>query len=123
NLVVEASYIGDRGVWWSGIGQQNLGLLNQVSPDTYAKFGLHPYTNAADNLLLSSAINTSGVTARVGNLLPYAGYPTNSTLNNTLKAYPQFGSVALGGFAVTGAPTGSTYYDSLQAKATQRLSH
>jgi len=123
NLVVEANYVGNRGVWWSGLGQQNLGLLNQVSPDTFAAYGLHPYTNAADNLLLSSAINAGAVTSRLGNILPYTGYPTTSTLINTLRAYPQFGSVALGGFAVTGAPTGSTYYDSLQAKATQRLSH
>jgi len=123
NLVVEASYVANRGVWWTGLGQQNLGLLNQVSPATFAAYGLHPYTNAADNLLLSSAINAGAVTSRVGNLLPYAGYPTTSTLINTLRAYPQFGSVALGGFAVTGAPTGATWYDSLQAKATQRLSH
>jgi hypothetical protein len=120
NLVVEASYIGNRGVWWSGAGQQNLGLLNQVSPDTFAAFGLHPYTNAADNLLLSQAF--SAVAASKGIGLPYAGFPTGSTLLNTLRAYPQFASVT-GGFNVTGAPTGSTYYDSLQAKATQRLSH
>jgi hypothetical protein len=119
NLVIEASYVGNRGVWWSGLGQQNLGLLNQVSPATYAAYGLHPYTVAADNLLLSSAINASAVTSR-GIGLPYAGYPTSSTLNNTLRAYPQFGSAI---FNVTGAPTGATYYDSLQAKATQRLSH
>ena len=45
NLVVEASYVANRGVWWSG----PLGLLNQVSPDTFAALGLHPYTNATDN--------------------------------------------------------------------------
>jgi hypothetical protein len=127
NLVVEASYVANRGVWWSGIGQQNLGLLNQVSPDTFAAYGLHPYTNAADNLLLSSAINANAVTSRFGNLMPYVGYPATSTLINTLRAYPQFASVAVpgqpAGFNVTGSPTGSTYYDSLQAKATQRLSH
>ncbi len=122
NLVVEASYVANRGVWWSGLGQQNLGLLNQVSPDTFAAYGLHPYTNAADNLLLSQTISSTQVTSRLGNLLPYAGYPTTSTLLNTLRAYPQFAG-ALGGYTVTGAPTGSTYYDSLQAKATQRLSH
>jgi len=121
NLVIEATYVGNRGVWWSGAGQQNLGLLNQVSPDTFAKFGLHPYTNAADNLLLSSAISAGAVSA-LGVGLPYAGYPTGSTLINTLRAYPQFAS-ATGGFNVSGAPTGTTFYDSLQTKATQRLSH
>ncbi len=122
DLVVEASYVANRGVWWSGLGQQNLGLLNQVSPDTFAAYGLHPYTNATDNLLLSQTISSTQVTSRLGNLQPYAGYPTTSTLLNTLRAYPQF-SGALGGYTVTGAPTGSTSYDSLQAKATQRLSH
>ena len=91
NLVVEASYVGNRGVWWSG----PLGLLDQVSPDTFAAYGLHPYTNATDNLLLSSAINSSGVLARGLGGLPYAGYPTGSTLINTLRPFPQFASAGL----------------------------
>ena len=121
NLVVEASYVGNRGVWWSG----PLGLLNQVSPATYAAFGLHPYTNAADNLLLSQTITSSGVTAKLGNLLPYAGYPTGSTLLNTLRPFPQFASSGPGAtpLGVTGSATGRTWYDSLQTQATQRLSH
>ncbi len=118
NLVVEASYVGNRGVWWSG----PLGLLNQVSPDTFAAFGLHPYTNSADNLLLSKTITSTDVTSRLGKLLPYTGYPTSSTLLNTLRTYPQF-SGATGGYGVTLSPTGRTWYDSLQAKGTQRLSH
>ena len=60
NLVIEASYVGNRGVWWPG----PLGLLNQISPGTYAAYGLHPYTNAADNLLLSQTITSAAVTAR-----------------------------------------------------------
>jgi hypothetical protein len=122
NLVVEASYVGNRGVWWQGLGQQNLGLLNQVSPATFAAVGLNPYGNAADNLLLSSTISSAAVIAKGLGGLPYAGYPTTSTLLNTLRAYPQF-ATNLGGFNVSGAPTGATYYDSLQAQATQRLSH
>jgi hypothetical protein len=120
NLVVEASYVANRGVWWSG----PLGLLDQVSPDTFAAYGLHPYTNAADNLLLSSAINAAGVTSRGLGGLPYVGYPTSSTLINTLRPFPQFASAGFGGpLGVTGSATGRTWYDSLQAKGTQRLSH
>lgn len=122
NLVVEASYVANRGVWWSG----PLGLLNQVDPGTYAALGLHPYTNATDNLLLSSAITAGGVTSRLGNLLPYSGFPTGSTLINTLRPFPQFataGAFGIGALGVTGSPTGRTWYDSLQTKATQRLSH
>jgi hypothetical protein len=47
-------------------------------------------------------------------------------LNNTLRPFPQFasaGAFGLGALGVTGSATGRTWYDSLQAKATQRLSH
>jgi hypothetical protein len=114
NLVIEASYVGNRGVYWGG----PLGYLNQVSPATFAKYGLDPYHNAADNLLLSSTISTPAVISRVGVLTPYAGYPTSSTLLNALRPYPQFQSIG-----VTGSPTGKTWYDSLQVRGNKRFSH
>jgi hypothetical protein len=119
DLVVEAAYVANRGVWWGG----PLGYLNQVSPANYAAYGLYPYTNAADNVLLSSTVATPSVIQRVGTLTPYAGYPTSSTLKNTLTPYPQFATGGFGGFGVSGSPTGKTWYDSLQAKVTKRLSH
>ena len=118
NLVVEASYVANRGVWWAGGGEQNLGYLNQVSPAAFAAYGLHPYTNPTDNLLLNDPINSPAVIARVGNILPYAGFPTGTSLLNALRPFPQFT-----GIGVNGAPTGDTWYDSLQAKITKRLSH
>jgi len=117
NLVVEASYVGNRGVWWSGPNGV-LGLLNQVSPAAYAAYGLNPFTNPTDNLLLSQAINSAPVTSRVGVISPYAGYPATSTLINALRPYPQFSSVT-----VTGSPTGKTWYDSLQVRGNKRFSH
>jgi hypothetical protein len=114
NTVVEASYVGNRGVWWGG----PLGYLNQVSPGAFSAYGLNPYTNPADNLLLSSTIATAGVVSRVGSLMPYSGYPTSGTLLNTLRPFPQFNTIA-----VAGSPTGKTWYDSLQIKADKRLSH
>jgi hypothetical protein len=123
NLVVEASYVGSRGVWWSGIGQRNLGLLNQVSAATFAAYGLAPYTNAADNALLSKPISDPAVIARVGVISPYAGYPTSSLLGNALRAYPQFAGASGTSLGLTNVPTGDTYYDSMQFKATHRLSH
>jgi len=120
NLVVEASYVANRGVWWSG----PLGLLDQVAPGTFAAAGLQPYTNAADNLLLSSTISSSAVIAKGLGGLPYAGFPTGSTLINALRPFPQFATAGFGGpLGVTGSATGRTWYDSLQTKATQRLSH
>ena len=117
DFVIEGSYVGNRGVWWTGIPSVG-GYINQVAPSTYAKYGLNPYTNAADNLLLSSAISSPAVIARVGNVIPYAGYPTTNTLANALRPYPQFSTIA-----VTNSPTGSTWYDSLQVKGTKRMSH
>ncbi len=114
DFVLEASYVGNRGVWWTG----PLGLLNQVSPAQFAAVGLNPYTNPADNILLSKAISDPAVVAKVGHLLPYAGYSTSNTLLNALRTYPQFSTIG-----VTNSPTGDTWYDSLQVKGTKRLSH
>ncbi len=114
NFVVEASYVGNRGVWWTG----PLGYLNQVSPQTFANYGLSPYTNAADNLLIGSSIGSAGVISRVGNISPYPGYATTNTLANALRPFPQFSTIL-----VQNSPTGRTFYDSLQVKGTKRLSH
>jgi hypothetical protein len=130
NLAVEASYVGNRGVWWpsSGIGfGVNLGRLNQVAPAVFAALGLDPYHNPADNLLLSQPINSAAVISRVGNVSPYPGFPANQSLLNALRPYPQFSAISVLGLpaplSVTNAPTGDTWYDSLQAKVTKRFSH
>jgi hypothetical protein len=120
NTVIEAAYVGNRGVWWqTGTATAPLyGYLNQVSPAQFAAMGLNPYTNAADNLLLGSALSSAAVTSRVGNILPYAGYSTGNTLINALRPYPQFSTIA-----IQNSPTGNTWYDSLQMKGTKRTSH
>jgi hypothetical protein len=54
--------VGNRGVWWSGgtataaVGP--FGYLNQVSPQVFAAYGLSPYTNPTDNLLLGPVPGT-----------------------------------------------------------------
>jgi hypothetical protein len=122
NLAVEAAYVGNRGVWWSGgtvtspLGPY--GYINQVSPALFANYGLNPYTNAADNLLLGQTLASTAVVSRVGNILPYSGYSTGNTLLNALRPFPQFSTIG-----VLNSPTGNTWYDSLQMKATKRLSH
>ena len=131
NTVIEASYVGNRGVWWTaGLSSQTTGNLannatigpsgyiNQVAPSVFAAYGLSPYTNAADNLLLGQAIGSAAVIGRVGTIVPYAGYGTNNTLINALRPFPQFSTI--GDY---NSPTGRTWYDSLQVKATKRLSH
>ena len=123
DLVVEVSYVGNRGVWWTGAGA-NLGLLNQVSPATFAAYGLNPYTNPADNQFLSNLNTSPAVISRFGRpLMPYAGF--SGSVLQALEAYPQFSNAGniFGPYGVTNAPTGNTWYDSLQAKVTKRFSH
>ena len=124
DLVLEASYVANRGVWWTGIGDDNLGLLQQVSPATFAAYGLHPYTSAADDALLNQNAASGAAIQRFGHALtPYSGF--NGSVLQALEAYPQFSSAGSFGnpYSLTNAPVGNTYYDSLQVKGTQRLSH
>jgi hypothetical protein len=132
NFVMEASYVGNRAVWLSG-GPGS--FINQISPATYALYGLYPYpgsgpsgyNNYADFQLLSQSISSTAViqkmkAAGVGNgglLLPYSGFPTSTPLKTALYAYPQFSTLA----APSGIADGKSKYDSLQMKATKRLSH
>ena len=114
DFVVEASYVANRGVWW-GTGPS--GYLNQVSPAAFASLGLDPYNNPTDNILLGSTIASTAVINRVGNVRPYGGYPTSNTLFNAMRPFPQYSTIAMQNPA-----TGQTWYDSLQVKATHRLS-
>ncbi len=124
NLVLEASYVGNRGVWWTQAGTANLSFLEQVSPAVFAAYGLNPYTNYQDNLLLSQPVSSPGAIQRFGHQLsPYAGFPATSSVLQALEPYPQFTGNIFGPYSYTNAPTGKTWYDSLQVKGTKRLSH
>ncbi len=131
NLVFEASYVANRAIWLTG-GPGN--SLNQLSPAQYAQVGLYPYpgtgpagtNNYADFQLLSQAISSTAVEQRLakvgvpngGLLLPYAGFPTSTSLKSAMYPFPQFGALANSGIA-----DGESRYDALQAKAAKRLSH
>jgi hypothetical protein len=81
-----------------------------------ASYGLD-INNAADRTLLQSNILSPAVIAK-GFKLPYATFPTAQTLDQALRPFPQFGNI--GGMY---SPLGDTWYNSLQVKATKRLSH
>jgi hypothetical protein len=128
SFIMEASYVGNRAVWVPG---GPLGYQSQISPATYAKFGLYPYpgtgpagtNNLNDYLLTTQPISSSAVIQRLAsvgirNFLPYTGYPTSEPLSAAIQPFPQYPGI---GPAVS--PTGNTKYDSLQIKATKRLSH
>jgi hypothetical protein len=113
NLVVEAAYVGNRGAWFRADG---LNAINGISNERLASFGLD-LNNPADVTLLGLPITNAQVTAR-GFRKPYDAFPNGSSLAQSLRPYPQFGDVAS-----LWAPLGNSWYDSLQVKATKRLSH
>lgn len=122
NLVVEAAYVGSRGAWWSTAG--NTGAIagalvnyNYISPERLAHYGLN-LNNAADRTMLTAQVGSPNA-GRFQNRVPYAGFPLNATVAQSLRPFPQFNS----GLTPTWAPLGDTWYQSLQVKATKRLSH
>jgi len=112
SVVVEAAYVATRGAWWASSA---LTEYNALTPALLQQYGLD-ITNAADRTILSAQVG-AGAAARFQNRLPYAGFPTSASVAQSLRPFPQFGNL-------TGAgPLGRTWYDSLQAKVTKRLSH
>jgi hypothetical protein len=115
NLVVEAAYVGNRGVWWNSSVLINPNALTQ---QILAAAGLS-LNNPADLQLLSSPLNSPLAISRGFGNLPYPGFPANQSVAQALRPYPQFSSLTNFHYS----PLGDTWYDSLQAKATKRFSH
>jgi hypothetical protein len=138
NLVVDVSYVGNRAVW---LPAGPLGFLSQTSPQEYAAFHLYPYPgtgpcsngggvcknsnydNYDDYLLLQQPISSPQVISTMAsrgitNLLPYASFPTSSSLQSILYPFPQFGPIE-----PANSPTGNSKYDGLQVRVNKRLSH
>jgi hypothetical protein len=142
NLVVEAAYVGNRGVWWAA---QTLNPISNdaISPDRLASYGLS-LNDAADLKLLASPVNSALAASRTFNCMPaaisggiqtapavpggagicsfgtapYPGFPTGLTVAQALRPLPEYTMVVN-----HWDPIGNTWYDSLQAKVTKRLSH
>jgi len=127
DLVVEASYVGNRGVWWTAPLLQTINY-NALTPQDLLKYGLD-INNATDRGLLTQQLVSPAVIARFPNLAPsgstnlspgvYPGFPSNQQLIQALKPYPQFTGIP----PFLGPPLGDSWYDSLQTKVTKRLSH
>ena len=119
NLVVDLTYVGNRGIWWQAPGLLN---LNANTPERLKSFGLD-VTNLADQDLLRLTFTSDAVSSRF--TLPYASFPTNGTLAQALRPFPQFTSTTPTGSAIPvyWNPMGRTWYDALQVKVTQRFSH
>jgi TonB dependent receptor len=122
NLVVDASYVGNRGAWWVSPLLSSLNY-NAVTPEGLkSQYGLD-VTNRADTTLLNTQINSPAVIARFPYLANpnnvYPGFPATQTLLQALRPYPQWNGIP----PFLGPPMGNTWYDSLQVKATKRFSH
>ncbi len=121
DMVVEASYVGNRQVWlWGGgVGSNAAALVNYnfVSTDILNKHGLSLNT-PADVTILNATVG-SAAAGRFRNLIPFSGFPTTATVAQSLRPFPQFNS-GLGGLW---APVGNAWYDSLQMKVTKRYSN
>jgi hypothetical protein len=113
DLVLQAAYVGNRA---SRLQNDSMTDLNANSPERLAAFGLN-VDNAADRSLLTSQIGSATAIAR-GFKAPYVGFPSNSTVSQSLRPFPQFGTIT-----TLWSPVGNSYYDSLQVNLVKRWSH
>jgi hypothetical protein len=119
NLSIEIAYVGNRASWLVSGDQGNLGLNqpNALSYGALAAYGLNPH-NTADAALLSGTY-ANAVKAYPNRFpLPYATFPTAQSLAQSLRPFPQYGTIY-----TEYAPDGKSWYDSMQIKLTKRMSH
>jgi len=114
NFLVEASWVGNRGVWWNAGGMI---APNALQPQTLALYGLSLNNASARALLAAPLLSQTAIQAGYGQAYP--GFPLSATVAQTLRPFPQFGSLTNWHYV----PDGDTWYESLQTKATKRLSH
>ena len=129
DLVVEAAYVGNRGVWWTAPALQDINQNAYKASDLLSRYGLDinksitdPVTGAVsypDQALLLATLNSTTAINRGFAKPAYAGMPLTQTVGQQLRPYPQFGAIN----PFLGPPLGDTWYDSLQAKLTKRYSH
>jgi len=136
NLIVDASYVGNRGAWFTaplldnqafnGLTQNILSKLTTEGPGGTGLYGATSnmaFTNPSDYSLLNSPISSPAVIAKFPLLANpsnvYPGFPSSETLAQALRPYPQWFGVP----PFLGPPMGDTWYDALQVKVTKRYSH
>ncbi|MGA2725964.1 MAG: hypothetical protein ABSG79_26585 [Bryobacteraceae bacterium] len=114
NLLLEAAYVGSRGVWESATGLIN---INAITPQILAAHGLN-INSAADQALLTSRLSSATAAARGFSTPPYPTFSTANTVAQALRPFPQFGSIS-----AAHSPLGDSWYDALQTKLTKRYSY
>jgi hypothetical protein len=114
DMSLEAAYVGNRGVWEES---RSLSQLNALSPARLQALGLDLTNSNTRNLLTSQICSATAVAA--GYKLPYASFPCTASVAQSLRPFPEFNDALAWWFA----PTGDSWYDSLQVKFTRRFSH
>jgi hypothetical protein len=117
NLVIEASYVGNRGVWFYSP------LLDTMSANTLgggqlARYGLD-IRSASDRQLLTQVLRNNPAAAARGIGLPYSGFPDTQQIGQALRPIPQWNTL----LPYLGPNRANSWYDSLQFQATKRYSH
>ncbi|HSP67743.1 MAG TPA: TonB-dependent receptor [Bryobacteraceae bacterium] len=122
DLVVDASYVGNRSAWFVAPLLSPLNY-NALTPEVLKSRYNIDITNRTDTALLNTPISSPLVTARFPWLANpnsvYPGFPVLQPLKQALRDYPQWNGIP----PFLGPPNGNTWYDSLQIKATKRYSH
>jgi hypothetical protein len=113
DLVVDVAYVGNRG---DGFTANNLINLNAISSERLRSFGLD-INNTNDQALLRARIDSPLAASRGFNRLPYPTFSGANTVAQSLRPFPQFGTINS-----LGVPLGASKYDSLQMKAIKRYS-
>jgi hypothetical protein len=117
SLLLDVSYVGNRGAWWY---TRSLTDINALTPQyLLSKWGLDVLNNAADRTLLVGSLAAAQAQYPGRFPLPFAGFPTYSTLAQALTPFPQ----AQAPPGPVWAPQGRTWYDSLQVNLTKRFAH
>ncbi len=114
DLVVDASYVGNYGIWWYTSALTN---LNYLSNSILSQNGLS--LNNPANLATLLAPIGSAAAGVFQNKIPFAGFPLTATVAQSLRPFPQFNS----GLGVLSAPLGDVSYNSLQTQLNKRFSH
>jgi outer membrane receptor protein involved in Fe transport len=119
NLVVDASYVGNRGVWWPTYNDSAGAMenFNWLSPQLLSHYGLS-LSNPADLTILLSPLNSPNAGPFEGHI-PFTGFPLTATVAQSLRPFPQFNA----GLGAIEEPIGETWYNSLQTAVNKRFSH
>jgi Carboxypeptidase regulatory-like domain len=139
NLLIEASYVGNRGAWFTSpilnpqaengltpaglLAERKYGNTTGINTHNLGLAGSSCVPNGCPLADLTLPISSPSVIAAFPALANpnnvYPGFPSYNTLTQALRPVPQW----VGTPPFLGPPLGDTWYDSLQVKLTKRYSH